>query len=160
MHESTMLDDAVSRWTEWPTAKQRTGVRHALARLLDDLAPVGAPPRGAPRPVGPVRHHRSPTGCILQADASAVSVSWFPAADTISEFGELVVLVWSGVVSRPGATLGERGGAVVLAELSLRPVEVGPDVWGWRGTDETLYDGAELATRCRGLLERQPARTA
>lgn len=154
------LGDAPSRWVSRPTAQQRTAVRHALTRLFDDLAPVGAPPRGAVRPAGPVERHRSPHGCILQAAAGAVSVSWFPAPDTDAdaEYGELVVIVWSGVVSRPGSAQRQRGGAVVREEFALRPVEVAPTQWVWQRADATVLDGDALAACCRELLERELTR--
>ena len=126
---------------------------------------AGAPPRnrrGAARPVGLVERHRSPHGCVLQAAAGAVTVSWFPASDTDSAHGELVVSVWRGVVSLPGSARRERQGAVMLEAFELSPVEVAPAVWAWRRTDDTILAGDALAACCRTLIEgemREPRAT-
>jgi len=154
---ATALGDAISRWEHRPTVQQRTGMRHALSRLLDDLAPETMPKRGAPPPATAVQRFRSPHGCILQGSAGAVSVSWFPAAEQAHEHGELVVIAWRGVVSQPGSAHRARHGATMLAELSLRPVEVEPTVWAWMGADAVVYDGEALAARCRDLLDQPSA---
>jgi hypothetical protein len=147
------VSTAWGRADGWPTAKQRTGVEHAVRRLLDTLAPERTPPRhGEPR--DGLQRHRTPRGCILQNDAGAVSVSWFPAATTDDLYGELQVIAWAGVVSRPGATRRAAGGARPLAEALFRPVETPADQWSWRAADGTLLDGGALAARCLDLLAR------
>jgi hypothetical protein len=143
------------RSTDWPTAKQRTAVRHAVDRLLDDLAPSPRVGRVVDRQPTAVQRYRSPNGCILQAAAGAVSVSWFPALGTEAAFGELQVIAWRGVVSRPGSARREVGGAVTVRQEVLRPVEVAPDAWAWRAADNAVYDAVTLAARCHALLEAQ-----
>ena len=151
--------DAISRREQRPTNQQRTAVRHALQLLFDDLAPMAAPPRGAPRPRSAVQRHRSPHGCILQGEANAVSVSWFPAAETTLEHGELLVIVWRGVVSHPGSARRERVGAVALQEITPRPIEIMTTSWAWRGADGATYDWARvLATRCRAAARARDRR--
>ena len=150
-----LLGDTLTRWSHSPTVKQRTAVRRELHRLLDELAPERKPERGAARPTPRVALHRSPRGCILQSTGSAVSVSWFPAADTDMTLGELVVSVWRGVVSHPGSARRERDGAVLVHERTLRPVEVGLDRWGWRATDDSVIESAALAEWCREQMEQQ-----
>ncbi len=143
----------------WPTAKQRHRVQQAVTRLLDALAPERAPARGAPRPTESVERIRSPRGCILQGDACAVSVSWFPPAANEPAHGSLQVIAWSGIVSRPGATARAAGGARALSEDLLHPVETTPDAWVWRHADGSTLDGLALAERCLGLLaNHDPAR--
>jgi hypothetical protein len=115
------------RWTgepHWPSAKQRTGVQHAVNKLLDALAPERAPARlGAPEPA--LQRIRSPRGCILQGPTQAISVSWFPTTTTEASLGELQVMGWRGVVSRPGSA--RRGtGAEAMWRTELHPVEVAP----------------------------------
>jgi hypothetical protein len=95
-----------------------------------------------------------------------VSVSWFPDAATEAAFGELQVIVWRGVVSRPGSARRAPGGAVVARELTLWPVEgaagggVGDAAgWGWRAADGAVYDTEALAAHCLALLEEQVAAT-
>jgi hypothetical protein len=140
----------------WPTAKQRAGVEQAVRRVLDALVPERAPPRHADPP-GPVRRYRTPRGCILQDDARAVSVSWFPAAASEETLGELQVIVWAGTVSRPGATQRAAAGARPVAEARLFPVPAG-EAWSWRVGDGTVLPADAVVARCLALLaERVPA---
>jgi hypothetical protein len=94
--------DESSRWNDPPTHKARTGVQRSVDRLLGALAPERTVIRAA-RPPQPVERYRTPSGCILQAATAAVSVSWFPDLAGDGGFGELQVLAWRGVVSRPGS---------------------------------------------------------
>jgi hypothetical protein len=139
----------------WPTAKQRAAVEQSARRVLDALVPERAPPRhGEPR--GTVQRYRSPRGCILQDDARAVSVSWFPATATDETLGELRVITWAGVVSRPGATHRAPGGARPVAEALLHPVELAADVWAWRTDDGMVLASGAVAEHCLDLLAQQP----
>ena len=141
-------------WAAPPTHQARGGVKRAVDRLLDALAPERVVTR-APRLRAPVERHRTPRGCVLQAAAAAVSVTWFPDAATETTHGELQVTGWQGVVSRPGSAHREPGGAAVARELTLVPVEGGPDGWQWRAADGTVYDSEALAAYCAALLEEQ-----
>jgi hypothetical protein len=166
-----------TRWTDPPTHKARVGVERAVTRLLDALAPERTVIRAA-RPRQPVERHRTPRGCILQGAAAAVSVSWFPDAASDAAFGELQVLVWRGVVSRPGSAQRGPGGATIVRALVLhcddREALAGraardvaardvaaTDVaqaqsvivdWGWRAGDGTRYETDALAAHCLALL--------
>ena len=152
--------DAKVPWATPPTFKARAGLERAVVRLLDALAPEQTVIRAA-RPPRPVERHRTPRGCILQAPAAAVSVSWFPDAATEMVFGELQVLAWRGVVSRPGSARRAPGGASIAGELMLRPEggDTRPEdvarEWAWRADDGTLYDAGALAAHCLALLEQQ-----
>lgn len=153
MHdEFETVGDGSDRWSGLPTVKQRTAVQQAAGRLLDALAPEGPPPRGAQPAAPAVRRVRSPRGCILQAPARAVSVSWFPATSVQNALGELQVITWRGVVSRPGSAQREAGGAEAIWQGILEPVELSSDVWGWRGEDGQVFDTAALADHCHSLL--------
>ena len=170
--ESAERADAGARWSDPPTHKARAGVHRAVDRLLDALAPERTVVRAA-RPPQPIERYRTPRGCILQARAAAVTVSWFVDSAAESAFGELQVLVWHGVVSRPGATHRAPGGARIARALVLRPeereapadveAEEGEAVtaaateWKWRADDGTGYDSDALAAYCLALLERQIA---
>ena len=176
---------AGARWRDQPTHKARAGVQRAVTRLLDALAPERTVVRTA-RPPRPVERHRTPHGCILQAPAAAMSVSWFPDAASDAASGELQVLVWRGVVSRPGSAHRAPAGATVARALVLRPEEGGaradglapPEdaadnaaddaadgteasgvaiAWGWRAGDGTRYETDALAAHCLALLEQQVA---
>jgi len=140
-----------TRWSEWPTIKQRTGVQHAVGRLLDALAPERPPARGAEH-TPTVQRLRSPRGCILQAAKRAVSVSWFPSSTTETTLGELQVITWEGTVSRPGSARRESGAKPVW-ETVLQPVPTTADSWDWRAADDTVYDTASLVARCNAMLE-------
>jgi hypothetical protein len=147
------LDASPSPWSAPPTAKERGAVQRAVGRLLDELAPERAPARGG-HLAGTIERHRTPTGCVLQAPAAAVSVSWFADAANDAALGELRVIVWRGVVTRRGAGRSSEGAAVVR-ELTLRPVERSGDEWGWRADDGSLYHGGALAELCLALLDEQ-----
>lgn len=156
MHdEFDSIDAGTDRWSEWPTVKQRTAVQNAAGRLLDALAPEGPPPRGAQPAAPAVRRVRSPRGCILQAASRALSVSWFPSTSIQATLGELQVIIWNGVVSRPGSAQREAGGAQIVSQVVLHPVELPGDGWGWRGEDGTVFDSAALADHCKALLEQK-----
>lgn len=158
MDDNTPSDGAAPRWTAPPTLKERTAVQRSVDRLLDELAPERAVTR-ADRPKTSVERHRTPRGCILQAAAGAVSVSWFPDADNDVALGELQVVAWRGTLSRPGS-VDRSEGAVVVKELVLRPIEgvpgeKGAQTWVWRALDGTTFDGDALAAHCLALLELQ-----
>jgi hypothetical protein len=158
VHELDAAADAAAKdrhvWAAPPSHKSRHDVKRAVDRLLDALAPERVVSR-APRIAVPVERHRTPRGCVLQAAAAAVSVTWFPEAATHLAFGELQVTAWQGVVSRPGSAHREREGATVTSETTLVPVEGGPEGWGWRAADGTVYDTDALVAHCAALLEAQ-----
>ncbi|MGZ8411896.1 MAG: hypothetical protein ACXW05_04130, partial [Gemmatirosa sp.] len=141
-------------WAAPPSQKTRNNVKRAVDRLLDALAPERVVKR-APRIPVPVERHRTPRGCVLQAAAAAVSVTWFPDAATDMAFGELQVTAWQGVVSRPGSAHREPEGATVTSETTLVPVAGGPDGWAWRAAGGTVYDTEALVAHCAALLEAQ-----
>lgn len=142
-------------WAAPPTAKERNAVQHAVTALLDELAPEKSITRTGDQPVT-VEQHRTPTGCVLQGANAAVSVSWYPDSGEESAFGELDVVVWRGVVSRRGAP-PKRGGATIIGELALRPVEDSPGVFVWRAASGETYGTDALAEKCLALLHEQIA---
>jgi len=146
------VDGLRTEWIDPPTVKARNAVQHAVGRLLDALAPEKPPARGAAPATPTVQRLRSPRGCILQAATHAVSVSWFPASTTELSLGELQVITWRGTVSRPGATRRPGQHAEVVKQEVLRPVEVAPDAWQWRGEGNALYDTAALTAKCEEPL--------
>ena len=124
-----------------------------MTRLLDDLAPERATPR-ATRPVAAIQQHRKPNGCILQADAAALSITWYPVADDQDRVGELQVILWKGVVSRRGAAKGETPPEVIHQEV-LNPIEQPADESVWSSRTGAVYSTDGLAAHCRALLEQQ-----
>jgi hypothetical protein len=100
-----------------------------------------------------VERYRMPSGCVLQATAGAVTVSWFPDSAQGAELGELQIVVWRGTVSHPGSSK-RTAGAQVVEEMVLRPVEARMGGLEWRATNGTAYSTDALAARCTTLLER------
>ncbi len=151
MNDGTVTTaSAIDRWADLPTSKQRFAVQHAVAQLLDTLAPERPPARRVD-PIASLQRIRSPKGCILQADACAVTVSWFAAGPTDGTLGELRLIAWRGVVSRPGAARRAIGGAVSTDEQVFLPVPEG-DRWVWRRADGATYDVHALVAHCHELL--------
>jgi hypothetical protein len=140
-------------WSTAPTAKMKNAVQRSVTTLLDELAPERVLKR-VERLQGPVEQHRTPTGCVLQAAACAVSVSWFPDSTKDSVLGELRVLVWQGKVTRRGSPQSPKN-ATVVSELVLHPIESAPDDRLWQATDGARYDTASLSAKCLALLEAQ-----
>jgi hypothetical protein len=151
------MDDSVSPtarpWTNSPTAKEKNAVQRAVTALLDELAPERVLKRAERIPI-PIEQHRTPTGCVLQAANSAVSVSWFAEAGADATLGELHIIAWRGVVSRRGSPR-RREAATIISELIVRPIEQPLDELVWRTADGAEYDSAGLAARCVALLEQQ-----
>jgi hypothetical protein len=103
---------------------------------------------------GAVEQHRTPTGCVLQAATSAVSVSWFPTATNDAVLGELHILVWRGKVARRGVARSPKN-ATLVTELVLRPIEPPADDCIWQAADGTRYDTASLTSHVLSLLAAQ-----
>lgn len=135
-----------------PTVKERNAAQQEVSRLLDILAPERTANRMGGKGDG-VERHRTPRGCILQAPAGAVTVSWFPDSAQGAELGELQVVVWRGVVSRPGSSQ-RSSGAKPMEEMVLRPVENRMGDLQWRSTDGTMFTTDALAARCSEQLEQ------
>lgn len=136
-----------------PTAKEKSNVQRAVNALLNVLAPERATARADRLPV-PVEQHRTPSGCVLQAPTTALSVSWFADGTNDAALGELQIVVLRGVVSRRGVAPTPNG-AEAVKELVLRPVEEPTDARVWRATDGKTYDVDELAAHCLALLQEQ-----
>jgi hypothetical protein len=141
------------QWSSSASAKSKTAVQRSVTQLLDELAPERVLKRVGELK-GPVEQHRTPTGCVLQAADSAVSVSWFPEATKESVLGELHVLVWRGKITRRGHAKPAKG-ATMIADLILRPIEPPTDECLWQANDGSRYDTASLAAHCLALLEAQ-----
>jgi hypothetical protein len=128
-------------------------MQREVTRLLDELVPESTRPR-SPKTVGAVQQHRTPNGCILQADAAALSVTWYAEADDQDRVGELQIMLWRGVVSRRGGVQAKTPAEVVRQEV-LNPIERPLDESVWRAGDGTVYSTAALAAHCLALLEQQ-----
>ena len=143
------------QWQSAPTSRTRNNVQRSVNALLDDLAPERSITRSE-EPKKIIEQHRTPTGCVLQAEKAAVSVSWFAASGSDPLLGELQVLVWQGVVTRRGSPRRKEG-ATVVSELSLRPIEEPRNDCVWRANDSSEYSNLDLAALCNQLLRQQVA---
>ena len=128
-------------------------MQREVTRLLDELAPEKATPRTA-KPVAPIQRHRTPNGCILQADTAALSVTWYAEAEDQDRVGELQIMLWQGVVSRRGAAQSRTPATLIRQEV-LNPIEQPADESVWRSTDGTLFSTAGLVAHCVELLDQQ-----
>ena len=149
-------DPSPDSWRAPTSAKAKNAVQRAVTTLLDELAPERVLTRSNQLPAA-VEQHRTPTGCVLQAAAAAVSVSWFAGAGNDPVLGELRVVVWRGIVSRRGSPK-RREGATLVSEMALHPIERPSNECAWRATDGSEYDTAALAALCTRLLDEQVAR--
>lgn len=140
-------------WSAPPSAKAKNAVQRSVTALLDELAPERVV-RRVDQLTGPIEQHRTPTGCVLQTAAFALSVSWFSEGAKGAPLGELHVILWRGTVARRGATHGRKG-ATILSELVLRPIEPATDDCVWQAADGAQFDTASLAAKCIALLEAQ-----
>ena len=151
-----------------PTVKERNAVQQAVSRLLDSLAPERAAYRVGTK-ANEVERYRTPRGCVLQAAAGAVTVSWFPDSAQGAELGELQVVAWRGEVSHPGSSR-RRSGAQLVEELVLRPVESRWAGWSgalrteratpptrWRCTARRCWSVGRAAATLRATLRATPA---
>jgi hypothetical protein len=145
----------------WPltaAARERAseGVRRAVQRLLDALAPASAPTR-THRTQTSIVVRRSRRGCVLQAATAALSVSWFPAVGSDVASGELQVTTWQGIVSLPGSADRAAPGAAIARESTFVPLDDGRGTWVWQAEDGVVYDTDTLVVHCAALLEAQIA---
>lgn len=148
------MTDRTESWTHPQTAKAKTAVQRSVSALLDELAPERVLRRVDALPAT-VEQHRTPTGCVLQAADSALSVSWFAESSPEAPLGELHVIVWRGTVTRRGGKKIQKGGAVIVDEIILRPIEPAVDDLRWQALDGSRYDTAALTSKCLALLASQ-----
>jgi hypothetical protein len=122
-------------------------------RLLAELAPERTNPR-ATKPIESIEAHRSPNGCILQAEDAALTVTWYADATDQDRVGELQIMLWRGTVSRRGGAAVRTPAQVVKQEV-LNPIEQPVNDSIWRSREGAVYTTAELADYCLKLLAAQ-----
>lgn len=142
-------------WNTSPTTREKSTVQRSVTQLLDVLAPERVVKRSDALP-GPIEQHRTLSGCVLQAEDSALSVSWF-ADNRGQTLGELHVNVWNGVVTRGGSSHRRPAKAELVSELVLKPMEKSLDNAVWRADDGREFDTAALGAHCMALLRKQIA---
>jgi hypothetical protein len=101
---------------------------------------------------------RSPDRCLVQFGPVALTVAWLRhTLDSVAE-GELLVIVWRGMIAPHGGPASDRTttlltpvrSATVLWEEAFRASATDEASWLWRpsGVDIGGYRSAELAERC------------
>ncbi|HTD83682.1 MAG TPA: hypothetical protein VK648_07820 [Gemmatimonadaceae bacterium] len=154
---TTPNDQSASLWKAPPTSKSKNAIQRAVTALLDELAPERVLKRSEELRA-PIEQHRTPTGCVLQAEKAAVSVSWFSTSGNDRKLGELRIMVWRGIVSRRGSPRRKEG-ATVVSEMVVHPIEEASSDRVWRSTDGSEYSTSDLATLCTKLLDEQVAKS-
>lgn len=140
-------------WNTAPSAKEKSAVQRSVNQVLDALAPERLPKRGE-AVSGAIERHRTPKGCVLQAESAAVSVSWF-VDNRGQTLGELHINIWDGVVSRGGSSHRRPTKAALVSELVVRPIEASSEDCVWRADDGREFDSRTLTTHCLALLDEQ-----
>ena len=100
---------------------------------------------------------QSPGRCIVQLGPVAITAAWICGGQASIDEGELLVIVWRGIVAPPVEHDTERGplqrprsSATVLWERAFRPVASSEATWIWQ-SDETEvggYASVDLANYC------------
>jgi hypothetical protein len=147
-------NNTLRAWGSAPTAKEKNAVQRSVTALLDALAPERVLKRGDTTRAA-IEQHRTPNGCVLQAENAAVSVSWFVDTRSQTSLGELHVNVWSGVVSRGGSSHRRAEKATIVSELVLHPSSSAFDDCLWQSDSGKRFGTADLAAHCAKLLEKQ-----
>ena len=106
---------------------------------------------------------RTPDRCLVQFGEVALTLAWLRHATDSAADGELLVVVWRGVIASPSVIVSDRTttictpvrSATVVWEEVLHAVAVDEPSWVWRpaGMDIGGYRSTELASRCVERLQ-------
>lgn len=105
-----------------------------------------------------VKH--APTRCIVQRGRIAVSLTWLCGASASVAAGELLGIVWSGVVAPGNDPIPERRlqrpptPPVALWEGTWRAVAGDASAWAWRPTPDDMAIAVPSAMLAEGLAAR------
>ena len=130
-----------------------------VARLSDRIV-RGVTALPAPMASEKATVRRSPDRCIVQLGPVALTVAWLRSSHESVAAGELLVIVWRGIVAPPQQHQPERPGlgsplaATAVWEEVLVPVAESEESWAWqpRGDGIARCSSTELASRCLGRL--------
>lgn len=158
-------------WLPPPFLKTHRAIT-ACARELEALADAAVAEVDAWHSTGMPEKptaRRTPRRCVIQAGPVALSITWLPSAGGDIGSGELLAVVWHGVLGPRPDYHFERVSAGPPPSAArevwtrvLHPGVVGTDSWRWlEDGQEPAHGktGAELAAACVDAL-RQAFRTA
>ena len=138
------------------THRAQAACSRELGRLMDEvIARVNALRAGGIEDKPVVR--QAPDRCIVQLGPVALTIGWLRGAMESVADGELLVIVWRGMVAPPSHYTPERahGGAGLnvatsLWEQVLLPAGQSEAEWNWRSakSDCEQCDSIALAERC------------
>lgn len=150
------------------THRAQAACTRELARLMDDvIARVNALRSGGIEDKPVVR--QAPDRCIVQLGPVALTIGWLRGAMESIADGELLVIVWRGMVGPPSHFTPERAhagpglhAATSLWEQVLLPAGQSEAEWNWRSakSDCEQCSSAELAERCVEQLRLAHQRVA
>lgn len=159
-------DDLDSRGEFTTSFRAQAACTRELSRLYDEItAGVAAwrgPSRAADRapdepPPGAPVIRRSPDRCLVQVGPVALTLAWLLRAQRTVADGELLAVVWRGVVGVRAPRVFERSdhpvaasSATALWEMVLTVDAPSEARWEWApvSTAETAMSSSELARRC------------
>ena len=104
----------------------------------------------------------SPDRCIVQLGPVALTVAHIRTGNDVPPGGQLLAIIWNGIIAPRGDHVPERTGArrvppppVSVWEESLVVSAAAETSWHWHpnGIDSTGYTSPELADRCVAQLQ-------
>lgn len=135
------------------THQERTSAQREPMLLLEALA-SRYPGAGRRESAGGIELRRTPDRCVIQGEASAVSVSWFAPRLGEASAGELQIISWSGTVTMPGAPARPGNTAKMDRVHVFHLTRADGGGWCWRGEgrNEPVYSSEDLIAFCTKLL--------
>ena len=133
-----------------------------FSRLADDLINV-VKAFAAERELEAPTVRKAPDRCIVQLGPVALTVAWLRNGSDSPANGELLAMVWHGVVAPPNDHSPERASLraaprvpVTVWEETLVASATSEASWHWHPEDLTRegYASPELAARCLGQLSQ------
>ncbi len=128
------------------THRATTVCTREVGRLVEAVRDAFAPAssRGStPREVGAPDVQLSPDRCVVQYGPVALTVGWLRRPPDTPDVGELLVMIWRGVIARRGAFRDPERGvattrtATVLMERSFVAAAADESSWMWHAAPKS-----------------------
>jgi hypothetical protein len=123
--------------------------------VISDVTALGASATG---PLLKPVVRRSPNRCLVQFGPVALTLTWLRHTNDSAAAGELLVVVWRGIIATADVHAADRTttlvtpvrSATVVWEEVLQAVAIDEPSWLWQpaGADIGGYRSTELAERC------------